>query len=190
RAELRAALGIEVSEKVLLFVANDVSNPRKGMKELMEAINTLKEDHLLICTVGNRMDEKTLNKKVKQFGFVKDEKKMAELYAMADIFILPSHAENFPNSIIESFLCGTPVIASKVGGIPEQVNEKNGILVEKGNAAELSAAIQDLLMKKEQMSGEEIRKAALTIYGTELIVKRHLEVYKDAIDRSSSAEKY
>ena len=75
---------------------------------------------------------------------VKDN--VEELLSIADIFCLPSIRDNFPFSILEAMAEGKPVIATKVGGIPEAVVDKvTGLLVPSRNARELALAINSLL---------------------------------------------
>ena len=71
---------------------------------------------------------------------------MEELLRIADIFCLPSIRDNFPFSILEAMAEGKPVIATKVGGIPEAVVDKvTGLLVPPRNVRELALATNSLL---------------------------------------------
>jgi len=177
KTQLRQENGIVADAKVILFVANDVSNARKGIRELLQAINGTELDKLVICTVGRTLKETDIAIPVVQFGFVSSDERMAEIYSMSNVFVLPSHAENFPNTIVEAFFCGVPVVASNVGGIPEQVNGINGLMFEKGNVRELSKALKEVLNNQERYNPEVIRAEALLKYSTANIVKQHLEVY-------------
>ena len=68
---------------------------------------------------------------------------MLELFAAADASILSSGWENFPHSVVESLVVGTPVIATRAGGVAEVVEDgRNGLLVPVGDAAALAAAIR------------------------------------------------
>ena len=69
----------------------------------------------------------------------------------ADIFILPSHSEGLPNVVLEAMACGLPIIATRVGGIPEAVEDgKSGILVEKQDVASLTRAIKYMVENKDE----------------------------------------
>jgi glycosyltransferase involved in cell wall biosynthesis len=68
----------------------------------------------------------------------------------ADLYVHPSRADTFPTGVLEALACGTPVVASRVGGIPEQVSEETGVLVEPGDPAALAAAIESLLVDPER----------------------------------------
>jgi len=74
-------------------------------------------------------------------------KKMAYYYQQSSIVVLPSIGfENSPMSILESFSCGTPVVASNIGGIPELVKDNiTGMLFKQGDYIDLSSKILDLL---------------------------------------------
>jgi glycosyltransferase involved in cell wall biosynthesis len=78
--------------------------------------------------------------------FVSDLNLIADYYRAADVYIHAARADTFPNAVLESLACGTPVIGSDVGGIPEEVNhEKSGLLVPVGDAAAMAAGIIRLL---------------------------------------------
>ncbi|MBT1712621.1 glycosyltransferase, partial [Fulvivirgaceae bacterium PWU5] len=71
---------------------------------------------------------------VHNFGFVSDEHKKALIYSAADVYVLPTLADNLPNVVIESLMCGTPVIGFKTGGVPDMIKHgHNGILVDNIN---------------------------------------------------------
>lgn len=69
----------------------------------------------------------------------------------ADIFVLPSRAENQPVSILEAMARGVPVVATRVGAIPEQIDDgASGLLVDPGNAEQLAAALEQLIISPEK----------------------------------------
>ncbi len=73
----------------------------------------------------------------------------------ADLYVHPSRADTFPSGVLEALACGTPVVASRVGGIPEQVRDETGVLVDPGDPAALASAIESLLAdpsRRGQMS--------------------------------------
>jgi glycosyltransferase involved in cell wall biosynthesis len=177
KLKCREELNIPGEAKVILFVANDVSNIRKGIRELLGAINNLTGDGVVVCTVGNKLPDNSINKKLVQLGYITSEEKMAKVYSAADVFVLPSHAENFPNTIMESLLCGVPVVASDVGGIPEQVDSWNGILFEKGNTSALANAILKVLEHKDAFNPAQMRESVLKKVSPNVIVKKYTDIY-------------
>ena len=75
---------------------------------------------------------------------------LARRLRAAAIYVHPSRADTFPSGVLEALASGTPVVASRVGGIPEQVTDETGVLVEPGDAAALAAAIESLLADPER----------------------------------------
>ena len=75
-------------------------------------------------------------------GYVRETKVMADFYRAADVFIHAAQADNFPCTVLEAQACGTPVIATDVGGVAEQIIPgQTGFLVERGNAAGMTAKV-------------------------------------------------
>src|SRR5439155_4820704 len=70
---------------------------------------------------------------------------LPDWYRAADLTVLPSHSEGLPNVLRESLACGTPFVASRVGGIPEIAAESASLLVPAGNALALANAVQQML---------------------------------------------
>ena len=88
---------------------------------------------------------------------------LAELYNIADVFVNPTYADNFPTTNIEALACGTPVITYKTGGSPEAIDEKTGIVVEQGNINQLKEAIE-LVAKDKSIYTENCRERAVNLY--------------------------
>lgn len=121
----------------LLYIGNLKAS--KGVGELVAAFIQLKKTHknleLIIAGNGDMMPEiksslaqENLSEHVKLLGSV-DHKDIALLIQQASILVLPSYAEGVPNVVLEAMSCGTPVVATNVGGIPEVVSEQSGLLV-------------------------------------------------------------
>lgn len=130
----REELKLPKGKFILLFVADNLKIRRKGFQILIEAILNLDLPDLLLCSVGNNKqfgegpyDYNKLN--IHHFGKITDEQFLAQVYASADFFVIPSLEDNLPNTVLESLCCGTPVLGFDVGGISEMINPyENGIL--------------------------------------------------------------
>lgn len=103
---------------------------------------------------------------------------LAALYQEADLLVLPSRAEALPTVLTEAMLCGMPIIATRVGGIPEQLGPY-GLLVDPGDAGQLAAAIDRVLSNHAvyQDRGEAMSRYASAKFSTESMATRHLELY-------------
>lgn len=108
---------------------------------------------------------------------------LAKELADADFFVLFSHYENMPVVILEAFACGLPVIATKVGGIPEMVNESNGMLVSPANEDELLQAILKMMNVYDQYNPEKIRDSVALVYGNQAVGKKLSEWYQQVISQ-------
>ncbi len=148
RDGLRRALGAR--KTTLLMVGRLVE--LKGHKLVIDAIRNIPEVELWI--VGDGPELSLLKSQVAQVGlgdrvrFVGgvEHSQLAQYYAAADALILASSREGWPNVLLEAMACGTPVIATAVGGVPEVVGSGDvGILVKERSEEEITAAIRQFL---------------------------------------------
>ncbi|MCM1466660.1 MAG: glycosyltransferase, partial [Alistipes sp.] len=155
----------------------------RSFKHLLTALELIEhKSGYCLVVLGNCDTPVEYNKEFTVFpmGYIRDEAVMNELYALSDVYITPSLADNFPCTTIESFASGTPVIAFATGGLVEQIDSETGWLVETGNADALAAAIQEAFSDKERLSGMRIncRKKAEELYSEELMLKHYRELYE------------
>ncbi|CAN2045899.1 teichuronic acid biosynthesis glycosyltransferase TuaC [Candidatus Magnetomoraceae bacterium gMMP-13] len=152
----RNQLELPVDKRILLTVAR--LSPEKALDVLLNAFLQLKDlsDTLLyiigegpeIFCLKNFIKEKNLYDKVFLLGAIPHEKIHLWMSA-ADVFLLPSLREGTPVVIGEAFACGTPVVASTVGGIPDLIaNDKLGIMVEPNSVPALSVALETAMAKQ------------------------------------------
>ncbi|WOH36639.1 glycosyltransferase [Thalassotalea fonticola] len=142
-------------QNYLLYVGNLKAN--KGVTELISAFVTLRAKHpnLTLKVAGTGPMLPVMQKEIAQAGlntavdFLGSvaHKNIANLIRPAKLVILPSYAEGVPNIILESIACGTPVVSTTVGGIPEVVNSKVGVLVAPKNVEALTLGIETALNK-------------------------------------------
>jgi glycosyltransferase involved in cell wall biosynthesis len=113
------------------------------------------------------------------------------ILAIMDIFILPSIFEGFGIVLLEAMAAGKPVIASRVGGIPEIINHNlNGILVEPANSAEIAAAILNLLKEPAKMRrmGEAGREEVKKRFSADTMAKKIETLYNEIIFRHADLQ--
>lgn len=182
--KLREANGIARDKRVLLFIASDVKLPYKGYAYLEQALLALEEKEkytiLVIGKCGN-LEGLDAALDVRYLGYISDPKEMNRFYSMADVFILPSIAETFPCVVLEAMANGTPVIAFEIGGIPEQVNDRNGWLVRERSAEKLKEAIEDAFLNPIRLKekSRECKKDVLKYFTEEQMLEQYWKLYQE-----------
>jgi glycosyltransferase involved in cell wall biosynthesis len=139
RDALRASLGVEGN--VLAFAGR--LTPAKALDVAFAAVEQAGDVTLLVAGDGELRGEleRRAGPRVRFLGALPRER-VLEVLAAADAVLLSSSWENFPHVLVEALAAGTPAIASRVGGVPEIVEDGvNGLLVPPNDAAALAAAI-------------------------------------------------
>jgi glycosyltransferase involved in cell wall biosynthesis len=156
RASVRSELGVDDEEVLFLAVAN--LRPEKGYDVLLEAAKTVAEGELPIrfAAVGRgpMRDELHLRHAAlglgDRFTFLGQRDDVLRLLAGADAFVLASHHEGLPVALMEATSVGLPIVASRVGGIPQVLeDESEAILVPPGEPAALAQAMMRLAADPE-----------------------------------------
>jgi len=152
--EARRELGIEAECRALLFVGD--LHECKGLSELSHAWRALRADRpdVQLWLIGDGPFSATLRSELAPWiedGAVRlcgrvSQANLASWYRAADLFVLPSHSEGTPVSILEALSCGLPVVATRVGGIGDVVIDgKTGVLVPPRSTKALVEALSQLL---------------------------------------------
>ena len=193
KEECRKRLGLPVDKKILLFFG--YLAPYKGPDVLVNAmsksIKHVPDTELVFAGKGVMRGELEMlskdlgiEKNVRFVGFVEDGLKPL-YYKAADIFCLPSMmgTECYPLTILEAMACGVPIVASKIGGIPDAVRDgENGLLVQPRDSEVLADAIIYLLVNEDisEKMGKNGRKK-VEGYSWERIAEETEKVYEGLI---------
>lgn len=139
-SDLKNKLGLE-NKFVVLGVANGFSN-RKGLEDFVRMGVECPND-IQIIMIGTTPEERaSLPKNIIAIDKTDDVNELVAYYSIADVYINPTYEDNFPTTNIEALACGTPVITYKTGGSLEAVDERTGIVVEKGDVNGLMRSIE------------------------------------------------
>ncbi len=200
-AAARARLGLPAGRKILLFAAN--GGRRNRFKDYATIARAVEEaaarsgDDLLLLLLGEDAPAERLGPaEVRFVPFQTDLRTVALYYQAADVYLhaaLPD-SENFPTTILESLACGTPVAATAVGGIPEQLDDGvTGHVVPAQDPAGMARALSEILAdetRRRQMA-ERCREVAVARFDLALQVRRHLDWYAEILAerREGSAAK-
>ena len=175
-------LKISSKKKVILFVAVDLKDKRKGVKYFFESLKYVKAKNWMVVTVGKVINDdkiKNVDIEIKQMGYTKDKNNISDIYNLADIFCISSLDDNFPTTVLEAMACGIPVAGFKVGGIPEQVTEDCGILVNSKDTEALGRALEKLLNDDElrKKFSENCKKRVLENYTIDKFTDNYIRLY-------------
>jgi len=153
RQEARRELGLDQDKKIIVYVGR--LDLRKGLIELVEAVANLRatRSDFHCYLIGDGADGGAVQAAIEKHN-VGDivtirppclSAKIAVWMAASDLVTLPSYAEGCPNVVIEAMSAGRPVVATKVGGIPELMNETCGRLVKVRDVATLTTGLAEVL---------------------------------------------
>ena len=138
-----------------------------------------------MCAVGQKQGSKNTNKRIIELGSFSDELMMSLVYAAADVFVTPSVADNLPNTVAESLLCGTPVIGFPIGGINNMIEDGiNGLLCQDISDKALSESIINFFKNKNSFSSEQISLKAQSIYSIDKISKSYEILYRNILQKN------
>ncbi len=175
-------------QPVVLFIASaGVNDSRKGADLLIEALkDPAITQRLKVIIVGPRptaQEEQqissSLNHDMVFHGEARGDQELIDLYAHADITVVPSREDNMPITAMESQSCGTPVVAFRIGGLPDIVDPtSSGYLAEPENTHDLAQGIMHVL---SQDLRESTRQHAMATWSPEVIVPQLINIYIKAL---------
>lgn len=193
REEACSSLGLDPSKKYILFGAATMKAFLKGFNYFLEASRIIASEagpgeDVEILLFGKASDDvvQSFPLKTRNIAFIQSARTIAELYSVAHLFVIPSMQDNLPNTIVESMLCGTPVVGFNTGGIPEMIKHKvNGYLAEYKSSDDLAVGMSWVLSSDsyEKMSAET-RDYALERFSSDRSVEMHLELYRKVLSKA------
>lgn len=184
---VRAELGIPPKVKVLLFSANKAQQNMwkdyQTMRAAMELLaNRFQDQSILFMILGNVDRGEQIGRVYIEFiPYQKDPQVVIRYYQAADVYVYATKADTFPTTVLEALACGTPVVATAVGGIPEQIDDgETGFLVPPRSPEEMAAAIQKLLQDNNlhRKMSSQAAETAQRRFDVNRMVEEYLEWYR------------
>lgn len=183
RAAARAELGLERGEVAALFVG--YLQAAKGIGEFVDGVG-LAGEPVLGFVVGAGPERRGLEARgrgrIRWLGR-KSNGQVARHMLAADVLVLPSHGEGLPTVVIEAGSLGLPVIASRVGGIPELLEPDRGILLDEISGAAVGDALRGIVSHADDATrmGGALRAHVETFYDVDRNARRLAELYAGVI---------
>ncbi|HEX8170314.1 MAG TPA: glycosyltransferase [Thermoanaerobaculia bacterium] len=191
RAVARAAIGVAPDVPMLLVAANGIrQNIWKDYVTLRAALTIVGEavPNTVVIAVGeNAPPERLGSLELRFVPFESDSSRLADYYRAADVYVHAARVESFGNVLLEARACGTPIVSTATGGIPEQVPEGTGVLVP-------PFAPQALAMRTIELLRDAPLRARIAAAGMEHVHKnlslrvqaeRFLAWYAEILDREA-----
>ena len=186
--------GLGVSERFVGVIVARL-NGMKGHATLLQSLHRLRAggNDLLLLIVGDGAQRSELERQAQQLSlddravrFLGERSDVDQILRAADFFVLPSDTEGLPLSVLEAMAHGLPIVASRVGGIPELIgHNEQGILVPPGDSGALAAAIQSLaddpLLRRRL--GDAARARAGGEFSLSTTVRNYDRLYRRAMSR-------
>jgi glycosyltransferase involved in cell wall biosynthesis len=191
REVARRQLGIAENAKVLLYIAQGgIANPFKNGLLFYNMLNHLPGNKKFQAVVlGGPVGEYANGSKIPIIspGYISDERVLRMYYSAADLLVYPTRADTFGLVVSEAMACGTPVLATRVGGVTEQIIEgQNGFLVDPDIDEESLAERIVSHFSKEQdgmCNQDRIASCATRRYSNERMGHAYSNLYVDMIKR-------
>lgn len=185
----RRELGLPEDRRLLLFVAYKATDRNKGIHFLRDAVRSVCHHYPSMC---GQLGVVPVGREAEQLAdafacpaypqtYVSDEARMRQLYRAADVLVMPTLADNLPNTVAEAMACGVPCVAFRVGGLPQMIDhEKNGYLVRYKDVQDLEEGILSTLFSDRyaELSAAARKKAEQT-YSERVVAGRFLKLYED-----------
>lgn len=183
-------------ERLLVHVSN--FRPVKRASEVVEVFHGLQQrgHGVKLLLVGDGPDRVSAEHRARELGvyddvrFLGKQEPVEEILSIADIFLMPSGSETFGLAALEAMACGVPVIASRIGGLPELVIDgETGFLCDLGDVQAYTEAAHRLLTDDalHTSMAEASRKRAVEEFDTDIIVPHYESYYKQVMERVAQA---
>ncbi|MBR4534420.1 MAG: glycosyltransferase [Bacteroidaceae bacterium] len=175
--------------RLLLFVCQKVTDPRKGLEYLFTALRSQPlhawQGRLALVVVGQMADDvaERIPLPIHTLDYISNPEDMALLYRAVDLFVTPSLEDNLPNTIMEAMACGTPCVGFNVGGIPEMIDHgKNGYVARYRDADDLAKGIDHVLSDPnyQELANAAAQKAT-TVWNEQRVTDQYIELYQQQL---------
>jgi N-acetyl-alpha-D-glucosaminyl L-malate synthase BshA len=195
--QLRSSLAPQ-GEPLLVHVSN--FRPVKRPVDCVEILaRVLKKGiNTRLVMVGDGSERTNVEHRARCLGvydkcvFVGKQPKIVDYLSAADVLLLPSEQESFGLAALEAMACEVPVIASRVGGIPEVVTDgETGFLSEVGDVEKMANDAARLLSDTElrREMGKRARESAVSRYRTDIVIPQYINYYERVLAKSSQSNR-
>lgn len=181
RAQARRELGLPIDAPIVASVGNLVAGKRNELA--LEAVASIADAHIVFVGRGaervrlQRLAHDLFMGSRTRFLDEMPQARLRYVYSAADVLVLASEREGWPNVLLESAACGTPAVAFNIGGVPEILTDRAAGTIVRGeqSAAQLADALRELLDRRSPP--ERVRAAAIR-FSWEPVLDAQLALYR------------
>lgn len=173
-------------DKIVCFAGRLAKN--KGIDLLLQSAKNYEKEDILTLIVGdgeelNNLKRMTEELELKNIVFLgnKNHDTLRKIYNISDVCAVPSRKEAFGLVALESIACGTPVVATNKGELPNFVNHKGGILIKEEDTLELENAISKILDNEVKFDSTYLAEYAKDNYMQDLFIDKLIDIYKESL---------
>jgi len=185
----RTELGLNDNKQLLLYVGRYV--PIKGLDRLLKIMPDINhENRFKLIVIGGDDDHEKIDTLIRKLGVQKsvaligrkNQNLLPRYYNASDMLVMPSYDESFGLVGLESLACGTPVVSTPVGIMPEIIDPKNGIIIKENDGNEMAEAIVHVanIQLEAGYSAEQIRVSVLD-YSWKNMARRMMIEYQNCL---------
>jgi len=161
------------------FVSENLNNPYKGIKTLVEAINLVSRDRQVSLQLFGNGRVSGINQNVKvSYARFEDDEESAKAYSSCDVVVIPSLQDNSPSVLAESLMCGIPVIASRVGGISEILSQFGLPVFPPGDFKKLAQLIENFALTTPKFANLE---NAHQLFSNKIVANKYQDLYSEFV---------
>lgn len=172
------------SKDMMILGVSNVWPEYKGLRDFIKLREILPND-ICITLVGlNKKQIESLPQGIIGISRTNNANELADLYRRAAVFVNPTYSDSFPTVNLEALACGTPVITYRTGGSPEAVDEKTGIVVEKGDFARLVDAIMKIINNPDRYSSKNCRERAVHHFNKDIQFNKYIDLYEEILSKT------
>lgn len=183
KGNLRAKYGYSAEEKIILGVAVGYQDQRKGVEYILRLAEELSDVRFILIGWNKKLNsmKKGLSNVI-TLKTIQDRKQLAEYYGMADVFVIPSLAENYATTVLEAMACGTPVVGFDIGGIPQQLEDGKGLTVPIEDQNAFNKAVRQVLYEEDcVLRGEALAAKVGETNSAEKMAQEYLTLYEQVL---------
>lgn len=188
KSAVRKALGLPMERCIVLCGSQNIDDPRKGTNYLVNALKGFaarKHEGITVVAFGYKPRMGDTPADWIYTGAIRDEALLNLYYNAADVFVLPSLADNLPNTLIEAISAGTPCVTFDVGGCPEIIRDgETGFVARAKDVAHLAECVLralDMGAEQRREMSENCRRIAVAEYDVKLQAQRYCALFEEMI---------